>query len=455
MQKRIKNEKSIQIDKNRLKTYEELHVDKVDERLLKSIFYRKLFLIGGSLVGVLLITFILIYILYIANPKRVFINAYDNLGKEIVSKINLKKYDLNKNFTYNNKITVSSEIVGNEENKTDFDKLILNLNNIVQDVNINNNKNKKMLVKYNASIADSNLFSLKMLQDKNITYYYTSLLNKYLKNDYINYQSLLTSDLSNDELEYLENIIVNSFNNYISKEDFKKSKIKMEYNKKIINCKKIDYNIDNQKLINLLNYILSDIKQDNNALTIMKKINKNFENIKINSDIKFLKNQINISLYTTSGFYKPLKYEINSNFFRISYDNDNIELKYNSLYSKIKYKNNLLIFSDKDDNNIGRVQFSNNKIEGKFVSDDQIDFKIEKKVTKIKNGKNYNYILNINMNKNNLKYKIIVKSDETMQYNTSLISEKITKAYKYSELNSIDKSIIKSKKEEIKKILYS
>lgn len=241
-----------------------------------------------------------IYLEDLYKPQNIAANTFKEVAQTLTSYLysnenNFLEKDV---FTLekNIKITANSEYINGlaitdpvYKEKSNF---LRNLSNSNIHILMQQNKNtKKAYLEYKVSTPNSNLLNAKYLVE-NATLYYN--IENYTKN-YINdgtnnyFETLSSENTLKTNNIYLLDFITNSLKTNLKEEYFQQDTEKITIAGKEKNTNKLILILDNNLIIKLQKAILKDLKKDEKSNQILTSYIKDFANLKIDEDKKYLK----------------------------------------------------------------------------------------------------------------------------------------------------------------------
>lgn len=259
------------------------------------------------------------YYEYVASPTRIFKKALTNITSNLKEVVEMFDFDtgLKKDYTKTSSIKITSNS-SNYSSKLDLSKYNKNLTTINYPVLTKNlsetnttvkvimdSKNKKRLITVTSNLNGTNFLTTKSLIENSTEYYYdTSLKNTYINlgnNTY--FESLGKSTTESDNFKYLYDYTLSSLASTLS------TKVKV---KKENSHNKITLTIDNKTTTEIINKVLTSLKNDNKASQILTSYNPDFKKIKNKENYNVLPKDaiIEFNIYTEKYTYKITNYEI-------------------------------------------------------------------------------------------------------------------------------------------------
>lgn len=304
----------------------------------------------------------------------------DNIDKFM---LNDDKYRFGNTYTIDGDASfdITSDIYLLEKVNNDKDieksKIINNYNNLDIKYSLSQDfKNKKLLFKIDESIKDEKILDSKYYVFNSTKYYFVNgILSNYVNEGSNNYfESISSENTLNDNIDYLYKFIIDSISNNMEKGS-SESKSNININGTDVDVLKITFELNKKSYIDLMNGILDDLKNDEEAYKIISSVDSDFKNKKLSNKDGFLKSneKYYINVYCDKKFYKPLKYEISyhnkDNVKTYSYEGNskkgifcysvNGDLEYKADLNSGNTKTNIAVYNNIDEK-IGSIKIDNN-----------------------------------------------------------------------------------------------
>ena len=354
-----------------------------------------------------------LYLDKISKPNYIFSKGIDILKNKVIE-YNKVPADLDLkdkiSITGNVEFDLTSEYYSKSTDPKDkkINNLINNLNKMDTNFKIQKNKSKDIgYIELNETIDKEKILGFKYCIDEATKYYFIEgIVDNYINDGSCNFfENINTNVTEKENIEYIYNFIINSIKNNLKKKYFTNKEEKDKY---IVTLK-----IDNDNLIDILNGIIKDLKNDKKSRKILDNIDKKILKTKIKDNQEFLGKEeyYKVYIYTTKILHKPLKYEIEK------VTKDSIETY---IYEGNENKGTLYyLVNDTEKYNI-LLEFKKNEIKAKIRNSSNKtigEFKLEKN--------NYNTVINYTMSDNNEKIDLIYSSKYSkVKKNTSYINRK-------------------------------
>ncbi len=292
-----------------------------------------------------------IYFSYISNPNYIFstvINKAATEAKNIFTTsptANLKNYSLTSNIS----IKVNN-INDNPELSAFYDKLNkLNTNiSIKQDTTT-----QTALYELTSKLNEESLFEGKyLIKDATGYYFIKDYLKTYINSGNNNYFETLSNTTTQDNMLYLYDAFIKYSIASLKKDYFKEKKEKINTEQGTKNLNKISLELDNKKIIEILNSVISKLKKDEKANSILTNMNEDFSKYKLKKDTNIISSddKITINIYTSLLQCKPVKFELLVNSSNI----ENYESKIT--YEKVADKGIVYIIKNNNVQNILNIE---------------------------------------------------------------------------------------------------
>ena len=354
-----------------------------------------------------------LYLDKISKPNYIFSKGIDILKNKVIE-YNKVPADLDLkdkiSITGNVEFDLTSEYYSKSTDPKDkkINNLINNLNKMDTNFKIQKNKSKDIgYIELNETIDKEKILGFKYCIDEATKYYFIEgIVDNYINDGSCNFfENINTNVTEKENIEYIYNFIINSIKNNLKEKYFTNKEEKDKY---IVTLK-----IDNDNLIDILNGIIKDLKNDKKSRKILDNIDKKILKTKIKDNQEFLGKEeyYKVYIYTTKILHKPLKYEIEK------VTKDSIETY---IYEGNENKGTLYyLVNDTEKYNI-LLEFKKNEIKAKIRNSSNKtigEFKLEKN--------NYNTVINYTMSDNNEKIDLIYSSKYSkVKKNTSYINRK-------------------------------
>ena len=354
-----------------------------------------------------------LYLDKISKPNYIFSKGIDILKNKVIE-YNKVPADLDLkdkiSITGNVEFDLTSEYYSKSTDPKDkkINNLINNLNKMDTNFKIQKNKSKDIgYIELNETIDKENILGFKYCIDEATKYYFIEgIVDNYINDGSCNFfENINTNVTEKENIEYIYNFIINSIKNNLKEKYFTNKEEKDKY--------MVTLKIDNDNLIDILNGIIKDLKNDKKSRKILDNIDKKILKTKIKDNQEFLGKEeyYKVYIYTTKILHKPLKYEIEK------VTKDSIETY---IYEGNENKGTLYyLVNDTEKYNI-LLEFKKNEIKAKIRNSSNKtigEFKLEKN--------NYNIVINYTMSDNNEKIDLIYSSKYSkVKKNTSYINRK-------------------------------
>lgn len=414
-------------------------------------------------VAFLLIVAGVVYINISRNNKRVIATGITNLTSKFDKMLEVDKdLELSKNYTIsgNVKLNVESsymDTLANIDAYKPYINLINNLGKTNNEFSFQQNlDSKKMLGSISSKLNNEELINAKLYIEKDRAYYFVKgFLDKYVdggKTDYLD--TIKENQNTYENIDYLYKFIINSLKSNLKDEYFTKTSEKLMINGKTVNTKKITLNLDNKSGNELINNIISDLKNDKKASKIMKGYDIKLESVEdgkaFSSDEK-----MTFSVYANNISYNILKYDISvkdsSNDILVTYldqETDVVEVySDNEKQSTIKItnKNDVYDFDifDAKDKKIADFTYTDNKNKKELnynfsINGTTLKGKVSSNTTNIVKNKSYNNktIITASLKSSGMDLGTARIEINSKAKSNSDINEDITNAVKEEEITS-------------------
>lgn len=251
------------------------------------------------------------------TPKKYFIEAITSLKndyKYIYNDQNSNYEFVNNDFTYDGNLSFNIE-----PNFLEFIKL-KNTQNILSNIDFLNNieidytllkKESQILFNINNKHKENNLNFSYYFFDNNHYFKLEQFSDEYFKINNI-FDFITDKVIYIEEADYLINFMVKSFANNLDDNYFSKVKEQIVINNEILTVDKNVLTLDRKNTTEILNNILSDLKEDDKATKIIKKYYPEFENLNIEISDN-LDNDIVLYFNTYISNNNLIKYEFEIN----------------------------------------------------------------------------------------------------------------------------------------------
>ena len=262
-----------------------------------------------------------IYFTKLSKPNYLFGVGIDRLDSKIDNYLNLdEKYNLGDTFEV--KSTIDFDLSSEDYlKKSKTDKEAKEKLNIINNLTASNNeitisqdkKHKKLLLSIESKIKDEELINYKYLVSDSTEYYFINdILKNYVNNGTSNYFEMLSENTSIDNLNYIHEFTINSLKKNLKEEYFNKYRTDENINGSKTNVNQISIRLTDKMIHEILNGILSDLKEDKKSNKILSSIDEGFSKTKIKSSKEYLKKNesYTINVYTSKYLNKILKYEL-------------------------------------------------------------------------------------------------------------------------------------------------
>ena len=363
----------------------------------------------------LLLIFGVVYFKISRNNKRVIATGITNLTSKFDKMLEVDKdLELSKNYTIsgNVKLNVESsymDTLANIDEYKPYVNLINNLGKIDSEFSFQQNlDSKKVLGRVSSKLNNEELIDAKLYIEKDRAYYFVKgFLDKYVdggKTDYLD--TIKENQNTYENIDYLYKFIINSLKSNLKDEYFTKTSEKLTIDGKTINTKKITLNLDSKNGNELIDNIISDLKNDKKASKIIKGYNIKLEDVEDGQAFSSHE-KMTFSVYADNFSYKILRYDISVKnsvddvlVTYLDQETDIVEVySYNEKQSTIKItnKDNVYDFDILDDNDkkIADFTYTDNKNKKELSYSLSMDGttlkgKVSSNTTNIVKNKSYN-----------------------------------------------------------------
>lgn len=319
-----------------------------------------------------------------SKPKNVYDKVIDKIDENI-----FKYFELDKDYLVGDDFQISGDIkyelegayyLQNSAVNPDDIKIYNKINNLNNSKTtytyIQNNEENKLYKDVKQTIGEEEVLLKKTLIEDTTEYVYINgVSDKYINNGTnIYFENISNSNTTKDNIEYLHQVVLNSFKASLEEKYFEKSKKKVNVNDQYKDTYQMSIMIDDKRLKEILNSVIKSIKKDQRANDIVSGFYIDFENYKISDKERILdKNEkYLINIYTDKIWFNPVKYEIihlnNNERETYAYTGDlegrltyikNDEFKY-GIDVSINHKTYLFAFNNASGKNIGKIKLDKN-----------------------------------------------------------------------------------------------
>lgn len=360
-----------------------------------------------------------LYLNRISKPNYIFSKGIDiirnklNNYNSVSSDLDLKdKFSIKGNIEFD----LESEYYKKSNNPEDMKiyNLINNLDNMDTSFKIQKNQSKKIgYIEINEKIGKEDILDFKYCIDNSTKYYFVKdIVDNYINDGSCNFFENINANTTEKEtIEYIYNFIIDSLKNNLKDEYFTSKEEKDKY---VVSLK-----INNDNLIDILNGIIKDLKNDKKARRILDNIDKKILKTKIKNNKEYLEKgeYYKISIYTSKILYKPIKYEVER------FTNNDIE---KFIYEGNDKKGTLYYLVNEKEKYTIPVEFKKDLIKAKIKNPEEKtigEFKLDKN--------NYNTVINYTLNDNNEKIDLIYSSKYSKVNKNNSYTNKKNLSFKY------------------------
>ena len=360
-----------------------------------------------------------LYLNKISKPNYVFSKGIDIINNKLINYNKVSDdLDLEDKFSIKGNVEFDLESEYYKKSTDPEDKkinnLINNLNNMNTNFKIQKNGPKDIgYIELNETIGKEELLVFKYCIDDSTKYYFVkNILDNYVNDGGCNYfENINTSSTEKENNEYIYNFMIDSFKNNLKDEYFTKKEEKGKY---IITLK-----IDNNNLIDILNGVVKDLKNDKKSRRILDNIDKKILKTRIKEDKKILGKEeyYKISIYTSKILHKPIKYEVEKS------TKNSVET---FIYEGNDTKGTLHYLINDSEKYTIPVEFKKDSIKAKIKDSQEKtigEFKLEKN--------NYNTVINYTLTDNNEKIDLIYSSKYSKVKKNNSYTNKKNLSFKY------------------------
>ena len=402
-------------------------------------------LLIGIILGALFFLGLGFYFDGLSKPKHIILLGIKDFKKIYSNYFSVSYFKkIGGNFTMDSSIDfdLDSEYYSKQTDLDSIKKynLIHNLSNLNTSYHfVHDQSNKELLFELNENMGNIDILHTKTYINNSTLYYKIFGINShYVNNGTSNYfESLRGKDALDDNYNYLFHFLLDSTLNSIDKKSISEENVSLKIGNHDKRVHKVSIDIDNKNITIFLNNIMKDLKGDKEARYIIKNIYPALLNKKYKSKDILIKDKYVLNIYTTTFFYKPLKYEIiNKNSL------DGYSFEKNSNGGLVKYfKNNKVIYKincimdknvikapicDQNDKKIGQFQYE------KFGSNITINFNFDNSINK------YDFIYTSKFNSKSIDKKCSFK---IVKNKVSKLNGTVSFFTNYSKNTKIDEEI--------------
>lgn len=249
------------------------------------------------------------------------------------------------------------------------------------------------------------------------------------------WKKIASNSIEEEDFNYLRKKVSNSIKNNLNKKYLSSKKDTIVIDGKTTKVKKVSVTLKDNDIYNIISEVLNDLKNDKKSKNILKNVNINIEEIKVNKD-DFKEYSIIYSVYKKGTYGKYLAYDLSiknkDNVIKLSYfagNKDIIELSYNENVINItttKQKNKFTSTLMMNNNEIAKIKYNKNKLKYTTNIDvyfDKYYFDIDHEKEFQKQDDSYKIQENIIMS---IKYDNSNKLELTLN-NTGTLNKKVDK----------------------------
>lgn len=249
------------------------------------------------------------------------------------------------------------------------------------------------------------------------------------------WKKIASNSIEEEDFNYLRKKVSNSIKNNLDKKYLSSKKDTIVIDGKTTKVKKVSVTLKDNDIYNIISEVLNDLKNDKKSKNILKNVNINIEEIKVNKD-DFKEYSIIYSVYKKGTYGKYLAYDLSiknkDNVIKLSYfagNKDIIELSYNENVINItttKQKNKFTSTLMMNNNEIAKIKYNKNKLKYTTNIDvyfDKYYFDIDHEKEFQKQDDSYKIQENIIMS---IKYDNSNKLELTLN-NTGTLNKKVDK----------------------------
>lgn len=185
------------------------------------------------------------------------------------------------------------------------------------------------------------------------------------------WKKIASNSIEEEDFNYLRKKVSNSIKNNLDKKYLSSKKDTIVIDGKTTKVKKVSVTLKDNDIYNIISEVLNDLKNDKKSKNILKNVNINIEEIKVNKD-DFKEYSIIYSVYKKGTYGKYLAYDLSiknkDNVIKLSYfagNKDIIELSYNENViniTTIKQKNKFTSTLMMNNNEIAKIKYNKNKL---------------------------------------------------------------------------------------------
>lgn len=185
------------------------------------------------------------------------------------------------------------------------------------------------------------------------------------------WKKIASNSIEEEDFNYLRKKVSNSIKNNLNKKYLSSKKDTIVIDGKTTKAKKVSVTLKDNDIYNIISEVLNDLKNDKKSKNILKNVNINIEEIKVNKD-DFKEYSIIYSVYKKGTYGKYLAYDLSiknkDNVIKLSYftgNKDIIELLYNENVINItttKQKNKFTSTLMMNNNEIAKIKYNKNKL---------------------------------------------------------------------------------------------
>lgn len=185
------------------------------------------------------------------------------------------------------------------------------------------------------------------------------------------WKKIASNSIEEEDFNYLRKKVSNSIKNNLDKKYISSKKDTIVIDGKTTKVKKVSVTLKDNDIYNIISEVLNDLKNDKKSKNILKNVNINIEEIKVNKD-DFKEYSIIYSVYKKGTYGKYLAYDLSiknkDNVIKLSYfagNKDIIELSYNENVINItttKQKNKFTSTLMMNNNEIAKIKYNKNKL---------------------------------------------------------------------------------------------
>lgn len=250
-----------------------------------------------------------------ASPLVITNALLDKVYKEVSTFFKTDSLFVDNNFTYTKNLQINSSTINENVKLTANYQLLKEITSKITPYNldmslIQDRDNKKLFLQTKEILSNMTLNTKLLLENATKYYYVDAYTPTYVNNGTNNYFEALSKKITlKDNLTYLENFIFTSFKNNLKEEYFSEYDDNIYVNNQEEKVKRITLKITDKFLKEMTNNILSDLKNDSRACSIMEGYDKDFKKRKYNFTFDYTAN-ISLNIYVDRWFNKIRKVEI-------------------------------------------------------------------------------------------------------------------------------------------------